>query len=139
MVDSLRASGIRDSAVLGAMQRVPRHLFVEPALAVLNYLRQLSHASGEALERLGVRLAALMVPQVAVAHGPHAMAERFVTALGQAYRNRLNIKPTSDGKGAFRRFLDAVIEMVRKRHSDLDEFAGLLSEARLAEILARDH
>ena len=102
-------------------------------------LTRLSHASGEALERLGVRLAALMVPQVAVAHGPHAMAERFVTALGQAYRNRLNIKPTSDGRGAFRRFLDTVIELVRKRHADLDEFAPLLTEARLAEILARDH
>jgi len=37
MVDSLRAAGIRDSAVLGAMQRVPRHLFVEPALASRAY------------------------------------------------------------------------------------------------------
>ena len=102
-------------------------------------LTRLAHASGEVLERLGVRMAQLMVPQSAPAHGPHAMAERFVGALGQAYRNRLNIKPTSDGKGAFRRFLDGVIEMVRKRHADLDEFAQLLTEARLAEILARDH
>ncbi len=102
-------------------------------------LVRLAHAGGEALERLGVRVAQLMVPQVAPAHGPHAMAERFVGALGQAYRNRLNIKPTSDEKGAFRHFLDTVIELVGRRHSDIDELSHLLTEARLAEILARDH
>lgn len=102
-------------------------------------LARLAHVCGDALERLGVRMAQLMVPQVAPAHGPHALAERFVGALGQAYRNRLNIKPTSDGNGAFRRFLDTVIELVGKRHADLDEFSQLLSEVRLAEILARDH
>lgn len=32
MVDRLRASGIRDEAVLGAMQAIPRHQFVEEAL-----------------------------------------------------------------------------------------------------------
>ena len=33
MVDSLRGLGIRDTDVLGAMERVPRHHFVEPGLA----------------------------------------------------------------------------------------------------------
>lgn len=37
MVDALRAAGIRDAAVLAAMQGVPRHAFVEPALASRAY------------------------------------------------------------------------------------------------------
>jgi len=37
MVASLRASGIRDEGVLDAMQQVPRHLFVEDALASRAY------------------------------------------------------------------------------------------------------
>ncbi len=37
MVASLRASGIRDEGVLEAMQQVPRHLFVEDALASRAY------------------------------------------------------------------------------------------------------
>ena len=37
MVDRLRASGIRDERVLGAMSSVPRHLFVEEALASRAY------------------------------------------------------------------------------------------------------
>lgn len=37
MVERLRASGIRDERVLGAMSTVPRHLFVEEALASRAY------------------------------------------------------------------------------------------------------
>jgi protein-L-isoaspartate(D-aspartate) O-methyltransferase len=37
MIETLRASGIRDLQVLAAMQSVPRHLFVEPALASRAY------------------------------------------------------------------------------------------------------
>jgi protein-L-isoaspartate(D-aspartate) O-methyltransferase len=37
MVDALRAQGIRDAGVLAAMQRVPRHQFVEPGLASRAY------------------------------------------------------------------------------------------------------
>lgn len=102
-------------------------------------LARMARVSGDALEHLGVKLAQLMAPHAGLARGPHAMAERFVGALGQAYRNRLNIKPTGEAGGAFRRFLDTVMELVRKRHADLDDFSRLLTDARLAEILARDH
>jgi protein-L-isoaspartate(D-aspartate) O-methyltransferase len=37
LVDSLRSSGIRNEAVLGAMRRVPRHLFVPPDIRHLAY------------------------------------------------------------------------------------------------------
>ncbi len=37
MVDGLRAQGIRDPDVLAAMERVPRHQFVEPGLASRAY------------------------------------------------------------------------------------------------------
>jgi len=37
MVDSLRAAGVRDAGVLDAMGRVPRHLFIEAALASRAY------------------------------------------------------------------------------------------------------
>ena len=34
MVDRLRADGIRDEVVLAAMNAVPRHIFVDEALAI---------------------------------------------------------------------------------------------------------
>jgi protein-L-isoaspartate(D-aspartate) O-methyltransferase len=37
MVDALRAAGIRDEGVLAAMDRVPRHQFIEPGLASRAY------------------------------------------------------------------------------------------------------
>jgi protein-L-isoaspartate(D-aspartate) O-methyltransferase len=37
MIDTLRQSGVRDVRVLAAMQAVPRHAFVEPALASRAY------------------------------------------------------------------------------------------------------
>jgi protein-L-isoaspartate(D-aspartate) O-methyltransferase len=37
MVERLREQGIRDEAVLGAMSSVPRHIFVEEALAIRAY------------------------------------------------------------------------------------------------------
>ncbi|PMS31777.1 protein-L-isoaspartate(D-aspartate) O-methyltransferase [Trinickia symbiotica] len=37
MVERLRANGIRDARVLGAMSAVPRHMFVDPGLAAQAY------------------------------------------------------------------------------------------------------
>ena len=37
MVERLRADGIRDEVVLSAMNAVPRHIFVDEALAIRAY------------------------------------------------------------------------------------------------------
>ncbi|TFH47108.1 MAG: protein-L-isoaspartate O-methyltransferase, partial [Lysobacterales bacterium] len=37
LIDRLRAEGIRDEQVLGAMRAVPRHIFVDEALASRAY------------------------------------------------------------------------------------------------------
>src|SRR3954464_13892453 len=37
MVDRLRSDGIRDEVVLAAMNTVPRHIFVDEALAIRGY------------------------------------------------------------------------------------------------------
>ena len=37
MVERLRADGIRDEVVLAAMNAVPRHIFVDEALAIRAY------------------------------------------------------------------------------------------------------
>lgn len=100
-------------------------------------LIRLAHASGEALERLGAKLAALAHAASPRAH-PLAASERFVHAVGQAFRNRLNIKPTTDAHGLFRRFLNVLFELVRRRHADLDELSGVLGDARLEQILGLD-
>lgn len=100
-------------------------------------LARLGNAAGDALERLGARLAAVSVPTRVQAH-PCAMAERFVHAVGQAFRNRLNIKPSIDAHGLFRRFLDVLIDLVRRRHADLDELSGVMTDERLKQILALD-
>ncbi len=100
-------------------------------------LGRLAKDSGEALERLGTRLAAIG----SRAHPPavtHDGAEAFVHALGQAFRNRLNIKPSSDSQGLFRRFLDALIELIGRRHAELDELSRVLTEERLARIIASE-
>lgn len=101
---------------------------------VLADLDGLANASGEALERLAVRLAALSVSAPSPV-GPYAMAERFVHSVGKAFRNRLNTKPTTDAKGLFRRFLDVLIDLVRRRHADLDDLSKVLTEERLKQIL----
>lgn len=94
---------------------------------------------GESLDQFTLEIADLR-SRIALAHsGLVAPAERFVHALGQAYRNRLNIRPTSAPTGQFRLFLEAVIELVRRRHSDLDELAGFLSDERLSSILETGH
>jgi hypothetical protein len=99
-------------------------------------LVRLGNAAGDALERLGSRLAAIEPP---AAHaGPYVLAERFVHAVGQAFRNRLNIKPTVDAHGLFRRFLDTLIDLVRRRHADLDELSRVMTDERLKGILAID-
>jgi hypothetical protein len=100
-------------------------------------LARLARDCGESLERLAIRLAA--IDDSARPHpGTHVEAEGFVHALGQAFRNRLNIKPSSDSQGMFRRFLDALINLVGRRHADLNELAQVLSEERLARIIAAD-
>lgn len=101
-------------------------------------LTRMAHAAGDDLERLGARLATLSRREGVVRDGPCAMAERFVHAVGQAYRNRLNIKPSADANGAFRHFLDALFSLVRKRHADLDELARVLDARRLARVLGID-
>ncbi len=100
-------------------------------------LIRLGNAAGDTLERLGSRLAAV-APAQAPQAGPCALAERFVHAVGQAFRNRLNIKPTVDAHGLFRRFLDALVDMVRRRHTDLDELSRAMTDERLKGILAID-
>lgn len=99
-------------------------------------LTRLGHSAGDALDRLGARLAGLARREGVDAAGPCANAERFVHAVGQAYRNRLNVKPTADGP--FRQFLVALFQLVRRRHAELDELARVLDTPRLARILGLD-
>ena len=87
------------------------------------------------LDQLSARLARIQAPESAPAMARYTVAELFVHALGQSFRNRLNIKPTSDPKGLFRRFLDALMVLVRSRHSDLDGMAQVLTSERLERIL----
>ena len=96
---------------------------------------RLAQVGGEALDQLSARLAGIEAPESAPAMARYTVAELFVHALGQSFRNRLNIKPTSDPKGLFRRFLDALMGLVRRRHADLDELAQLLTAERLERIL----
>lgn len=100
-------------------------------------LLRLAHVSGEALDRLGAKLAEVAAVTAAVP-GPDASAERLVHAIGQAYRNRLNIKATSDARGLFRRFLDALMDLIQRRHADLDELWRGMTEERLARIIGAD-
>jgi hypothetical protein len=100
-------------------------------------LVRLGNIAGDALERLGSRLAAIGPPMVP-RPGPNALAERFVHAVGQAFRNRLNIKPTVDANGLFRRFLGTLMDLVRRRHADLDELSRVMTDERLKGILAID-
>lgn len=96
---------------------------------------RLAQAGGEVLDQLSARLARIQAPESAPAMARYTVAELFVHALGQSFRNRLNIKPTSDPKGLFRRFLDALMVLVRSRHSDLDGMAQVLTSERLERIL----
>lgn len=95
---------------------------------------RLAQAAGEALEQLSVKLVAMAGP----AGSALPVAERFVHGVGKAFRNRLNTKPTVDAHGLFRRFLSALIEIVRRRHTDLDDLSRALDDARLARILELD-
>ncbi|GMU43877.1 MAG: hypothetical protein IT479_11140 [Xanthomonadales bacterium] len=99
-------------------------------------LTRLAHSAGDALDRLGARLSSLARREGVAAAGPCADAERFVRAVAQAYRNRLNIKPTADGP--FRQFLDVLFHLVQRRHADIDELARVLDTSRLARILGLD-
>lgn len=66
-------------------------------------------------------------------------AEHFIHALGQVYRNRMNIRPVATAEGHFRQFLDAVVGLVGRRYSDLQELCQVLGESRLAQILESGH
>lgn len=98
---------------------------------------RLAQAGGEALDQLSARLARIGAPESAPAMTRYTVAELFIHALGQSFRNRLNIKPTSDPKGLFRRFLDALMVLVRRRHADLDDLAQVLTPEHLERILDR--
>lgn len=100
-------------------------------------IARLAQASGEALDQLSAGLARVTIA-AEPAPSPVANAEHFVRAVGQAFRNRMNLKPTSDARSLFRRFLDTLMMLVQRRHADLDELSRVLTEDRLARILGAD-
>lgn len=138
------------SATLGQLLKVRQELYGLPEraheLAALGRfggddaadLVRLSHSAGDALDRLGAKLSSLARREGVAASGPYATAERFVHAVGDAYRNRLNIKPTADAHGAFRHFLNVLFQLVQRRHADLDDLARVLDSQRLTRILGLD-
>lgn len=99
---------------------------------------RLAQAAGEALEGLSVKLAEVAIPMASAPSGALNVAERFVHGVSKAFRNRLNIKPTVDARGLFRRFLSALINMVGRRHTDLDDLSHAMDDVRLAHILESD-
>lgn len=99
---------------------------------------RLAQTGGEALDQLSVRLSRICELESRPGMTRHTAAELFVHALGQSFRNRLNIKPTSDSRGLFRRFLAALLVLVGRRHADLDELGQVLTNERLQEILELD-
>lgn len=99
---------------------------------------RLAQVGGEALEQLSLKLAEVGTPVADTRERVHTPAERFVHAVGQAFRNRLNIKPTIDAHGLFRRFLSALIDNVGRRHTDLDDLSRSMDDVRLAHILGSD-
>ncbi len=90
---------------------------------------------GEALDRFSLELTDLRALIAVAYQGRSSPAERFLHALGQAYRNRMNIRPTAAVEGQYMRFHKAVTDLVRRRHSDLDELCNTLDEDRLKQIL----
>jgi len=90
---------------------------------------------GEALDRFSLELTDLRALIAVAYQGSSSPAERFLHALGQAYRNRMNIRPTAAADGQFMRFHKVVTDLVRRRHSDLDELCSTLDEDRLDQIL----
>lgn len=98
----------------------------------------LAQASGEALDRLSVKLAETDVPAAVASAQQLSVPERLVHAVGQAFRNRLNIKPTVDAHGLFRRFLGTLIDLVARRHADLADLSRAMDDSRLARILESD-
>lgn len=96
---------------------------------------RLAEASGVALELLSAKLAEVAACPAAASPGVQAVAEQFVHGVGQAFRNRLNIKPTVDAHGLFRRFLRVLIDLVGRRHADLDDLSRAIDDVRLAHIL----
>jgi hypothetical protein len=135
----IREQVLRLRAQLYAVPEHARQLaaFEDLSSDVVADLIRLGNAAGDSLERLGSRLTAV-VPAQALRGGAYALAERFVHAVGQAFRNRLNIKPTVDAHGLFRRFLDTLVDMVQRRHTDLDELSRAMTDDRLKGILAID-
>ena len=90
MVDSLRASGIRDSAVLGAMQRVPRHLFVEPALASRAYEDvALPIGHGQTISRPSTVARMLETVMASLPHARRAQSKALEIGTGCGYQAAL--------------------------------------------------
>ena len=90
VVDSLRASGIRDSAVLGAMQRVPRHLFVEPALASRAYEDvALPIGHGQTISRPSTVARMLETVMASLPHARRAQSKALEIGTGCGYQAAL--------------------------------------------------
>lgn len=128
------------AALRAALYQLPEGVRRASALATvadaqIAEIAHLSNVSGAALERLAATLSEVVASLPPRENGPYALAERFIHALGQAFRNRLNIKPTAEDGGLFRGFLDVVIDLTRRRHADLDELSRALTEKRLGQIL----
>lgn len=128
------------AALRAALYQLPDKVRQTSALATVadTYLAEiarLTSVSGTVLEQLAAILTEVVASLPRNENGPYALAERFIRALGQAFRNRLNIKPTSEDGGLFRGFLDVVIDLTRRRHADLDELSRVLTEKRLGQIL----
>jgi len=97
-------------------------------------LTRLSNIAGDALDELSAKLVEIRA-QVCVSHSQLELQERLVHALGQAFRNRLNIKPNGEPEGLFRRFLDTLLDMVKLQYPEIDTFAHSITESRLGQIL----
>ena len=142
--DELQQVAAMTSALRSALYPLPENLHRSGLVGdvdgdLLASLGRHAERIGESLDQFTLEIAELR-SRIALAHsGLVAPAERFIHALGQAYRNRMNIRPTAVATGQFRLFLDAVIELIRRRHNDLDELAGVLSDDRLTQILASGH
>jgi hypothetical protein len=95
----------------------------------------LADACGALLDQLSLALTEIQAELQGSDAGTESPATRLVHALGQAFRNRTNIKPSSDDHGLFRRFLTSIFELIEGRYADLDELSKVLDSARLDAIL----
>jgi protein-L-isoaspartate(D-aspartate) O-methyltransferase len=107
MVERLRADGIRDEVVLSAMGEVPRHLFVDEALA--------SRAYDDISLPLGFGQ---------TISSPHTVAR--MTELARAGRPLLKVLEIGTGCG----YQAAILSRVAKEVYSIERLAPLLAKAR---------